>query len=167
MLPLRDINPVSTKPIVNYSLIAANVAFFLFIATLPRSAVPAMAIVPARFADDPVAEGFTILTSMFMHAGLAHLGGNMLFLWIFGDNVEDALGHARYLAFYFIGGVVAAFWQILLSSGSRVPVVGASGAIAAVTAAYVVLHPRAPILMLNPFPPLWLFLGFTFVVPAW
>jgi len=167
MLPLRDINPVRTRPVINYALIAANVAFFLFVATLPRSAVSELAVVPARFAQSPVAESFTIFTSMFMHAGLGHIGGNMLFLWIFGDNIEDALGHARYLFFYLTGGVVAAFSQILLSSGSLVPIVGASGAIAAVTGAYVVLHPRAPILMLNPFPPLWLFLGITFVVPAW
>lgn len=167
MLPLRDINPVRSRPIVNYALIIGNIVAFLWMTTLPPQALPALALVPARFAEDPVVESFTIFTSMFMHANLSHLGGNMLFLWIFGDNIEDAVGHLRYLFFYLLGGVVAAFTQLAMSAGSPVPVVGASGAIAAVTGAYLLLYPRVPILMLNPFPPLWLFLGFTFVVPAW
>jgi membrane associated rhomboid family serine protease len=91
----------------------------------------------------------------------------MWFLWIFGDNVEDAMGHLRYLLFYLFGGVVAAVVQMVMTAGSPIPMVGASGAIAAVTGAYMLLYPRAPILVLNPVPLLWLFWGLTFVVPAW
>jgi membrane associated rhomboid family serine protease len=104
---------------------------------------------------------------MFMHASWEHLGGNMLFLWVFGNNVEDSLGSFRYLVFYLAGGAAAAAAQILAGHASTVPMVGASGAIAAVAAGYVVLFPRAPILVLNPVPPLWLFFGLTFMVPAW
>jgi membrane associated rhomboid family serine protease len=91
----------------------------------------------------------------------------MWFLWIFGDNVEDALGHARYLGFYLGGGVAAALVQVLTNLTATAPMVGASGAIAAVTGAYLVLYPRAPILILNPVPLLWLFWGITLIVPAW
>ena len=128
---------------------------------------PGYGLVPTRIALDPGGEAFTIYTSMFMHANLMHLGGNMLFLWIFGDNVEDALGHARYLAFYLGGGTVAAIVQVATNFSSPLPMVGASGAIAAVTGAYLVLFPRAPVLILNPIPFTWLFWGLTWVVPAW
>jgi membrane associated rhomboid family serine protease len=167
MIPLRDINPVRTTPIVNYLLILANVAAFVKLASLPPWYEAGYALVPARFLADPLGEAFTIVTSMFMHANLVHLGGNLLFLWIFGDNVEDALGHGRYLSFYLLGGLAAAIAQVATSGPSPVPMVGASGAIAAVTGAYLVLFPRAPILIMNPVPLLWLFMGITLVVPAW
>jgi membrane associated rhomboid family serine protease len=167
MLPLRDINPVRTTPFVNWLLILANVLVFFRMAALPPWYEPGYALVPSRFLADPPGEAFTIVTSMFMHANLAHLGGNMLFLWIFGDNIEEALGHVRYLGFYLLGGLVAAITQVVLSGASPIPMVGASGAIAAVTGAYLVLYPRAPVLILNPVPLLWLFWGITFVVPAW
>lgn len=167
MLPLRDINPVRTVPIVNYLLIAGNVAAFFWMASLPAWYEPGYALVPRRLVADPPGEAFTIFTSMFMHANLSHLAGNMLFLWIFGDNIEDSLGHLRYLGFYLLGGLAAAAAQVFVNVASPIPMVGASGAIAAVTGAYVVLFPRAPILILNPVPPLWLFMGITFVVPAW
>jgi membrane associated rhomboid family serine protease len=167
MLPIRDINPTRTTPVVNYLLILANVAAFAWVRTLPPWAEPGYGLVPTRIGADPVGEAFTIFTSMFMHANLAHLGGNLWFLWIFGDNVEDAVGHWRYLGFYLAGGVAAALLQVLTNLSAAAPIVGASGAIAAVTGAYVVLYPRAPILILNPVPLFWLAWGFTFIVPAW
>ena len=167
MLPLRDINPIRTTPFVNYLLILGNVAAFVKLSSLPPWYEPGYALVPARVVADPIGESFTILTSMFMHANLAHLAGNLWFLWIFGDNVEDALGHGRYLSFYLLGGVVAAITQVATSGASPVPMVGASGAIAAVTGAYLVLYPRAPILVMNPVPFFWLFMGITLIVPAW
>ena len=167
MVPLRDINPVRITPIVNYLLIAGNVAAFLYMNSLPAWYEPGYALVPTRIAADPLGEAFTIFTSMFMHANLMHIAGNLWFLWIFGDNVEDAMGHLRYFFFYLVGGVAAAVVQMAMTAGSPVPMVGASGAIAAVTGAYMLLYPRAPILVLNPVPLLWLFWGLTFVVPAW
>jgi membrane associated rhomboid family serine protease len=106
---------------------------------------------------------------MFLHdpTNLLHVGGNMLFLWIFGDNVEDAMGRGRYLSFYLLAGLAAATAQILIDPTSRIPMVGASGAISGVLAAYAVLYPRAPITVLNPIPLLWLFFGLFFQLPAW
>jgi membrane associated rhomboid family serine protease len=167
MLPLRDINPVRSRPIVNYALIAANIAMFVWMNTLPRWYEPGYGLVPTRIAADPLGEAFTIFTSMFMHANLAHIAGNLWFLYIFGDNVEDALGHGRYLAFYLLGGIAAAAAQVLTNVASPIPMVGASGAIAAVTGGYMMLFPRAPILVLNPILPLWFVFGVTFVIPAW
>jgi membrane associated rhomboid family serine protease len=167
MLPIRDINPVRTRPVVNYVLIAANVAMFVWMKTLPRWYEPGYSLVPTRIVADPLGEAFTVLSSMFMHANLTHIAGNLWFLWILGDNVEDALGRGRYLAFYLLGGVGAAAAQVVTDVSSPIPMVGASGAIAAVTAGYVMLYPRAPILVVNPFPPFWLIMGITLVVPAW
>jgi membrane associated rhomboid family serine protease len=167
MLPIRDINPVRTRPVVNYVLIAANVAMYVFMKTLPRWYEPGYSLVPTRFVADPLGEAFTVLSSMFMHANFAHIAGNLWFLWILGDNVEDALGRGRYLAFYLLGGIAAGAAQVFTDVGSPIPMVGASGAIAAVTAGYVMLYPRAPILVVNPFPPFWLIMGITLVVPAW
>lgn len=167
MFPIRDINPVRTTPFVNYLIIVGNVAAFFFMKSLPPWYEPGYGLVPTRIAADPGGEAMTVFTSMFMHANLVHLGGNMWFLWIFGDNVEDALGHTRYLLFYAIGGLAAAATQVLTNVASPVPMIGASGAIAAVTGAYMVLYPRAPILIVNPVPLLWFVMGFTFLVPAW
>jgi membrane associated rhomboid family serine protease len=167
MIPLRDINPVRSTPVVNYLLILANIGAYLYMGSLPPWYEPGYALVPTRIFADPLGEAFTIFTSMFMHANLSHIAGNLWFLWIFGDNVEDAMGHTRYLFFYLLGGVVAAGVQMAMTIGSPVPMVGASGAIAAVVGAYMVLYPRAPILILNPIPLLWLFWGLSFAVPAW
>jgi membrane associated rhomboid family serine protease len=121
--------------------------------------VPGYGLVPTRLLNDPTGEAFTIFTSMFMHGGWAHLGGNMLFLYIFGDNVEDAVGHVRYILFYLASGLGAAGAQILVDPISTIPMVGASGAIAGVLGAYLVLYPRAPVTV---------FFGFLFLVfPAW
>src|SRR6266446_216014 len=151
MLPLSDHNPIRTTPVVNYILIAVNVLFFIWELSLGPDIERDLFIVsfvPARFWVAPFypANLIPILISMFLHAGWLHLGGNMLFLWIFGDNVEDALGKLAYLAFYLLGGLAAVALQFGLAPNSTIPNVGASGAIAAVLGAYIVLYPRARIL---------------------
>ncbi len=163
MLPLRDHLPTRTFPLVNYALIAANVAVFFL--QLQGTVTDDFAFLPARLFRDPVAGFESIFTAMFMHANLGHIAGNMLFLWIFGDNVEDAMGHFRYLVFYLLGGVCAAAAQTLVSP--MVPMLGASGAISAVLAAYAFLYPRAPVTVLNPVFILWFFFGLFLVFPAW
>ena len=173
MLPLRDLNPTRPRfvPFVNYLLIAANVGVWLMQLALMQAGaawvVPGYGIVPSRFTSDPLGEAFTVVTSMFMHGGWGHLGGNMLMLYIFGDNVEDAVGHLRYALFYCVSGLCAALAQVLIDPGSAIPMVGASGAISGVLGAYLVLYPRAPVTVLNPLPPLWLLFGPFLVFPAW
>jgi membrane associated rhomboid family serine protease len=171
MLPIGDRNPTRTTPLVNYVFIAVNVVVFVweYIVMLGGGEawlVPGYGFVPSRVSNDPLGEAFTVLTSMFMHGGLGHLGGNMLFLYIFGDNVEDAVGHVRYATFYVLAGIGAALAQYLVDPGSPIPMVGASGAIAGVLGAYMVLHPSAPITILVP-PPLMFFIGFFIELPAW
>lgn len=154
-LPYGDDNPHTTTPFVNYGLIAACVLVFLWeLSTGARgqeAVTYVFGLVPARLfgrgvspAGLPeIAPWMTIFTSMFLHGGWMHLLGNMLYLWIFGDNIEHSLGHVRYLAFYLLCGVVAAFAQSFSAPASGVPMVGASGAISGVLGAYLVLHPRA------------------------
>ena len=158
MIPLRDVIPSRTKPVITISLIVINVLIFLFQARLSERGqeafIYAFGLVPAYFSFA------TVFTSMFVHGGFAHLIGNMLFLWIFGDNVEDRLGHGRYLTFYFLCGFLAALSQLFLDPDSTVPMVGASGAIAGVMGAYLVLYPHSRVLMLFPFP------VFLFELPA-
>ncbi len=171
MIPVRDINPTSTTPYVNYLLIAVNVLGFLVQLLLDAGGAlgvtEAYGVVPTRIALDPAGELFTVFTAMFMHGGFVHLGGNMLFLHIFGDNVEDAVGHGRYLAFYLLAGLAAASAQVGVDPSSPIPMVGASGAIGGVLAAYVLLYPKAPVLVLNPVPLLWLVWGLFITLPAW
>ncbi len=173
MIPIRDRLPRQRVPIVNYLLIAVNVLVFLWeradIALGDRNLLFEWGLVPAYVVRDPAGYGVNVITSMFMHdpTGWLHIGGNMLFLWIFGDNVEDALGRVRYLGFYLLSGLAAAAAQILIDPASRVPMVGASGAIAGVLAAYMSLYPRSPITVLNPIPILWLFWGLFIELPAW
>ncbi len=147
MLPLRDENPTSTTPVVNYVLIAINIVVFIFQVMLGSSQdsfVYQFALIPAQITGGlGIGDVLDVFTSMFMHAGLAHIGGNMLYLWIFGDNVEDAMGHGRYLFFYLTGGGVASLAHILTNPGSQIPTVGASGAIAAVLGAYLILYPQS------------------------
>jgi membrane associated rhomboid family serine protease len=167
MIPLRDRLPIRTTPFVTYSLIAANVLAFLVLVGSPESVshrlVSQWGFVPSRFLADPSAQLLSVLTAMFLHGGWLHVGGNMLFLWIFGDNVEDALGHQRYAMFYLFGGFSAALTQMLVDPASTVPMVGASGAIAAILAGYVSLYPRARVLVLLP-----IFVIITFFeFPAW
>lgn len=171
MLPIRDSNPTRIVPYVTYVLIGVNVVVWLLEYSAIQAGaswvIPGYGVVPARISADPAGEAFTIFSSMFMHGGWEHLGGNMLFLYIFGDNVEDALGHFRYVIFYLAGGVAAAAAQVLIDPASPIPMVGASGAIAGVLGAYLVLYPRAPILVINPFFPLWFLIGVFLEFPAW
>jgi membrane associated rhomboid family serine protease len=150
MIPLRDVIPSRTTPGVTMLVIASNVLVFLFMASLvPRAAeafVYLYGLVPANFSIA------NVFTSMFVHGGLAHVAGNMWFLWIFGDNVEDRFGHGRFIVFYLICGFVAAVSQAWLDPASQVPMVGASGAIAGVMGAYLILYPHSRVLMLFPFP---------------
>ena len=180
-VPLRDRLPTRRLPIVNYLLLAANVLVFAWEWLLLSAAHPlrqeAVAtalvrlggLVPRQFVLHPLEHMPHLFTSMFMHdpSGLAHIGGNMLFLWIFGDNVEDAMGHLRYAVFYVVSGLAAAAAQILIDPLSQVPMVGASGAIAGVLAAYGALYPRSPVTVFNPVLPLWLFFGPFLEFPAW
>jgi membrane associated rhomboid family serine protease len=172
MLPVRDHLPTRSVPGVTYALIAINVLAYVFEAlSLGSGATSAQwipgALVPAELVAHPLREALTLLSHMFLHGGLAHLAGNMLFLWLFGDNVEDALGHGRYALFYLTAGTVAALAQVVSAPGSMVPMVGASGAISGVLAAYAVLYPRSPIKVVNPIPVMWLFWGFFIWLPAW
>jgi len=174
MLPLRDRLPVRRVPVVNDLLIAANVLVFIWEQLWVASGQAGRlllewGLVPAYLTAHPVDGAMSVLTSMFMHdpGGWLHIGGNMLFLWIFGDNVEDALGHGRYLSFYLLCGLLAAIAQVVIAPHARVPMIGASGAIAGVLAAYGSLYPRSPITVLNPIPLLWLFWGLFFELPAW
>ena len=188
MIPLSDRNPTATFPAVTLGLIALNVlAYFLFQhGTLslgdPSSrdylcnladyaAVPKELTHPGfelgSCAGHPVSRWITPFTAMFMHGGLLHLGGNMLFLWVFGNNIEDALGHARFAAYYVLGGLAALALQVAVGPNAAVPTIGASGAIAAVLGGYIVLYPRARVwtfvwLVVLPIPAM-VVLGFWFV----
>lgn len=154
MIPIRDQIPTRTVPVINYLLIVANVVVFIFqwlAGPYEQSLVYQFALIPYNFVSSLSLGDITdIFTSMFMHAGLAHIGGNMLYLWIFGDNVEDSMGHGRYLLFYLVGGVVASLTHIVTNPGSQIPTVGASGAIAAVLGAYLVLYPQSKVLTIIP-----------------
>ncbi len=166
MIPIKDQIPTRRVPIVNYLLIAANVFVFIlqWMAGQNQEAlVYQFALIPANFMANPNLSNLSdIFTGMFMHAGFAHLGGNMLYLWIFGDNVEDSMGSGKYLLFYLTGGVIASLAHIFTNPTSQIPTVGASGAIAAVLGAYLVLYPRSRVLT---FIPLGFFMRLT-SVPA-
>jgi membrane associated rhomboid family serine protease len=130
-------------------LIALNVLFFFVELTGGDAFIETWAFVPSRFLANPGADFLTIFTSMFMHAGWLHLGGNMLYLWIFGDNVEDRFGHIKFIIFYLLCGLVATFAQLAFSLGSNVPNLGASGAIAGVLGAYILLFPKGRVRVLQ------------------
>jgi len=184
MIPIRDDTPRYSTPFVTYFIIALNVLIFLFELSIGGQSQHALnafiydfGVVPRRFdqalalhsSQSLPALSLTILTSMFLHGGWAHIFFNMLFLWIFGDNIEDRLGHFLYLIFYLLSGSAAAVTHILLNTGSKIPTVGASGAIAGVMGAYFVLYPRARVMTWIPpiffvHLPAWLFLGYWFVV---
>ena len=148
MIPLRDTQPSLSRPVITSIIIAVNVLIFLYELSLdPFSQNYFMAsygTIPARF------HAITLFTSMFLHGGWMHLIGNMWFLWIYGDNIEDALGHAKYLLFYILCGVAAGLVHIYFNPDSRVPTIGASGAIAGVMGAYIVKFPKAQIVTLVP-----------------
>jgi membrane associated rhomboid family serine protease len=143
MMPIGDDNSnIKTAPIVTWILIALNILFFLLELAGGDPFIKAWSFIPADFIRDPVANIPTLFTSMFMHAGFAHLFGNMLYLWIFGDNVEDVLGRVKYLLFYLVSGLVATFAQLAAVPDSAVPNLGASGAIAGILGAYIYLFPK-------------------------
>lgn len=153
MIPLRDTIPSSRRPVVTYVLLALNVVVFLFELSLGRAIEPFIlqwGLVPARFMLTEPSSWVPVLTSMFLHGGWAHVGGNLLYLWIFGDNVEDRMGHGRYLFFYLACGTCAALAQTLANPGSPTPMVGASGAIAGVLGAYLLYYPHARVVTLVP-----------------
>lgn len=173
MIPLRSETPRRTFPIVNVLLIVANILVFMYQLSLaPRTGdllVQQLGLVPARAERALAHPGprlvpalVPLITSMFLHAGFLHILGNMLFLWVFGGNVEDRLGHRRYLWFYFMCGIGAGLAQIVLNWGSQLPSIGASGAISGVMGAYIVLFPSARVLTLVPL----LFFFFTVRIPA-
>lgn len=160
VLPLHDDNPTTTRPYVTVGLMIANLLAYVWQHLLSSPAVgerivyglgviPAVLMgrepLPAELALIPAPA--TILTSMFLHGGFLHLAGNMLYLWIFGNNVEDAMGHVRFFIFYVLCGVAAVFAQVLPNPGSIVPMIGASGAISGVLGAYLLLYPRARVLL--------------------
>ena len=143
MFPIRDHNPSSNTPVVVWCLIAANVVIFAGYWSLfaSETAVSRFFLTWGLVPRDARAE--TFLTSMFLHGSLLHLGGNMLFLWVFGDNMEDAFGHLGFTLFYFAGGLAAGIAQYVADPASPVPMIGASGAIAAVMGGYLLLYPKA------------------------
>src|ERR1051325_8504989 len=152
-----------TVPVVTYVLIAINLLFFFVELSGGETFIEHWSVVPRRLIANPGGDFPTIFTSMFMHAGWLHLLGNMLYLWIFGDNVEDNFGHLKFFIFYLICGLVASFSQIFLDPNSTVPSLGASGAIAGVLGAYVVMFPKNRVHSLLPLGFLWT----TVNVPAW
>ncbi|HET7335802.1 MAG TPA: rhomboid family intramembrane serine protease [Rhizomicrobium sp.] len=161
MIPISDDNPGISAPIVSWTIIAACVAVYIWQLSLGRQeaqAIAALGFVPlSLFQHIPVSSGqpdipagVTLFTSMFLHGGILHLGGNMLFLWIFGNNVEDAMGHFKFLAFYLLCGVAAALTLAFMQPGSPIPMIGASGAISGVLAGYMLLYPRAQVTVVVP-----------------
>ena len=170
MIPLRDVIPSRTFPFFTIAFIVLNTIAFLFEQSLSRPEleqfVHVYGVVPVRL------EPITVFTSMFLHAGWGHFLGNMLFLWIFGDNVEDRLGHARFVAFYLLCGIAAVFAHVYMNPTSRIPTIGASGAIAGVLGGYFVLYPHSRVLALLPLFIIWevievpaiLFLGMWFLM---
>ncbi|HYU97712.1 MAG TPA: rhomboid family intramembrane serine protease [Pyrinomonadaceae bacterium] len=149
MFPIGDDDTARrTTPVVTYALIALNLLFFFVELSGGDSFIQQWSVVPRRLLANPGADFPTIFTSMFMHAGWLHLGGNMLYLWIFGDNVEDSFGHLKFLVFYLLCGIAATAAQLAFSAGSNVPNLGASGAIAGVLGAYILLFPRGQVKVL-------------------
>jgi membrane associated rhomboid family serine protease len=157
-IPLRDENPTRRFPVITISLIALNIGLFLFQALSPQGLahyVQRMGVIPYEISHlESLAEGvrlpppLTLFAAMFLHGSLFHLLGNMLFLWIFGNNVEDFLGPIRFVLFYLVSGLGASLFQVLFSPNSRVPMIGASGAIAGVLGAYLILFPAARVVTL-------------------
>ena len=185
MIPINDENPTFSTPIVVYILIGINVVvflhqmslgqgideFFQLYAVIPQQLSASFAGIPS---SQPVPELATLITSQFLHGGIMHIGGNMLFLWTFGDNIEHDLGHVKFLLFYLICGVLAGLAHWFFGMQSSVPTVGASGAIAGVMGAYLIKYPKAKIVTLLPLFIIWTtvripaiyFLGFWFVQQA-
>lgn len=181
MIPIGDSVRTRTFPYVNIALIIANCLVFFYEVGFAGNISKLFfdwAVVPAELTDYLGNPGdhslrvlFTPITAMFLHGGWFHIGGNMIFLWVFGDNVEDALGHVRYLVFYFVCGIAAAAAQVWVDPDSAMPMVGASGAIAGVLGAYLLLYPRAtiatlimPFVFWTAYVPAFLLIGFWFFI---
>ncbi|MEE8348613.1 MAG: rhomboid family intramembrane serine protease [Acidobacteriota bacterium] len=184
MIPLRDDNPTEIFPLVTVGLILVNILVFIHQISLGPSegslfvyqfgAIPAVIfghqVLPSELVAIPAT--FSILTSMFLHGGIMHLGGNMLYLWIFGNNIEDAMGHGRFVVFYLLTGLVASMAHFLTDVTSEIPTIGASGAISGILGAYLLLYPRARVQVLIPLGIFWpvmkipagFVLGFYFVL---
>jgi membrane associated rhomboid family serine protease len=152
VIPLRDVVPSRTTPYITITIIALNALAWLFELSLPHDVlnefIRIYGVVPASF------DKATLVTSMFLHGSWSHVLGNMWYLWIFGDNVEDRVGHGRFIVFYLLCGIIAALGQVAVAPHSTLPTIGASGAIAGVMGAYFVLYPRSRVLTLIP----WIFL---------
>ncbi|WP_414548330.1 rhomboid family intramembrane serine protease [Anabaena sp. CCY 0017] len=186
MVPIKDKNPTEITPYVTYALIAANVLAFLYEASLPPQALNQFfhlaAVIPQELSlsfsgisvNQPVPEWATLITAQFLHGGFLHLAGNMLFLWVFGNNIEEKLGRAKYLLFYLSCGALASLAQWFFAQDSTIPSLGASGAIAGVMGAYILRFPQVEIIGVIPlgffFPsfrvPAYFFLGFWFIQQA-
>lgn len=184
MIPLHDDNPTEIAPLFTILFIAICVLVFFWQLSLGgqgnQAAVYSLGVIPAVLLNKVslppelalIPAELTIFTSMFMHGGFMHLAGNMLYLWIFGNNVEDAMGHVRFIIFYLLCGIAAVFGQVLQNPASEIPMIGASGAISGVLGAYLLLYPHARILVLIPLGfyaqmvrlPAGLVLGFWFVI---
>ena len=184
MIPLRDDNPTTIVPVMTVGLIVLNILVFLYQISLgPRGgelfvyqfgAIPSVIFGSQTLPSELVAipASFSIFTSMFLHGGFMHLIGNMLYLWIFGNNIEDAMSHGRFVVFYLLTGVVASMSHFLTDVSSEIPTIGASGAISGVLGAYILLYPRARVLVLIPlgffmrvmYIPAGFVLGFYFVI---
>jgi membrane associated rhomboid family serine protease len=189
MIPIGDDNrDRRSTPYVTYTLVALNVLVFLYMLTLGGQSgelfVDQWGVIPARFTDQAAFQAanpeitsplyFTLISAMFLHGGWLHIGGNMLFLWVFGDNVEDAMGHLRFIIFYLIVGIAGNLTHIFFNQTSVVPSIGASGAIAGVLGGYIVLRPRGRVrnllflgIIFIPFTlPAWIVIGYWFVLQA-
>ncbi|MBD2113377.1 MULTISPECIES: rhomboid family intramembrane serine protease [Cyanophyceae] len=185
MVPLHDDNPTTITPVVTYGLIGINIAVFVFQLSLSQEGIDgffdAWALVPAQLTGSfqgalqaPIYEWITLLSSQFLHGGFFHIGGNLLYLWVFGNNIEDRLGHIKFLIFYLGCGALAGLTQWIFDPSSALPTIGASGAIAGVMGAYILRFPRARIVTLIPLIiifttvriPAVFFLGFWFVQQA-
>jgi len=159
MIPLKDKNPTRRVPYVTFLIIGMNIAAFVFELSLGE-ALPGFlerfGVIPSRVAATVSGEMFsivslgTLFSSMFLHGGWLHLGGNMLYMWVFGDNVEDKLGHGRFIIFYLLCGLASAALHIAVDPSSLIPTIGASGAIAGVLGAYIIMFPRARVVTLIP-----------------
>jgi membrane associated rhomboid family serine protease len=160
VIPLRDENPTTITPVVTVALVVLNCLVYLYQVSLGPAeerfiasfaAVPAEWFQPGTAVGDPgVPPSLTVLTAMFLHGSLMHLGGNMLYLWIFGNNIEDVMGHGRFILFYVLCGVAAMFGHAFTAPESTVPMIGASGAISGVLGAYLLLFPQVRVLVLIP-----------------
>lgn len=176
MFPLRDNNPKHGPAIVMWVLVLLNVLAFLYSISFDNEQdslrfIYSYSFVPRLFFSSPLEESYRLLSSMFLHGGFSHILGNMFFLWVFGDNIEDRMGHLPFTLFYLLGGVIATLAHGFFSFNSATPMIGASGAVSAVLGAYIVLFPRQRVLTFIPpffafWLPAWLYIGYWGILQA-